>query len=204
MKYMEAYFSQCEVMYGRVGRNSVAELGACHNFSLHWLRLILSDRRMLPKARMSKMKKNSGGANLLMQYVYGLRFSPNELIESDKMLLRLRGLKALNPTIGYSSYYWDDLFSHICWTKGGFVYSFWFESRNKVSGAESDAHSIAFYRTSVGLEGFIIVYDPNFGEFHVIPEDFPSFWRELASVYGSFHSHLLREIEIDGKDCLHG
>ncbi len=204
MKYMEAYFSQIETMSSRINKNSSAAKGACHNFSLHWLRLVLSDSREFPRDRLTKIKGKAGGANPLLQYVYNLRFSPEELTQSDQMILRLRGLKSLDPILGYSTYFLQSLLSNLAWIKGAFIYSFWFDPPNKIPGTESEGHSIAFYRTSVGIEGFIFVYDPNYGEFHVLPEDFVKFWPGLMANYGSLYAHLLRQIEIDGEDYVDG
>ena len=48
MKYLEARFSQFEVVAGRADRNpaAVTEAGPCLAFSIHWLRLALSHRRV--------------------------------------------------------------------------------------------------------------------------------------------------------------
>ena len=202
MKYQEACFSQMDVMAGRTDRNPLAAtLGACHAFSLHWLRLVLSNSRELPRDRIAAIKRGCGGVNLLMQNVYTSRFSPCEYFESDQMLFRLRGLMSLPPMLCVSD---KKLLSQICWTEGGFLYSFGYY--NDVRGSsEEGGHSMAFYRTSVGADGFIYVYDPNFGEFHVIPEDFPTFWWEfIAGRYGPTHTSLLRPVIISGKDHLSG
>ena len=67
MQYREAYFSQAEVAAGRADRNpTAAAVGICLAFSIHWLRLVLSHNRELPRDRLAKIKRNSGGIDLLM------------------------------------------------------------------------------------------------------------------------------------------
>ena len=64
---------------------------------------------------------------------------------------------------------------------------------------------MALYRTSIGADGFIYVFDPNVGEFHVVPEDFSAFWWEfIAGRYGPTHTSLLRSVIICDKDHLSG
>ena len=150
---------------------------------------------------MAAIKRGCGGVNLLMQNVYASRYSPYDYFESDRMLFRLRGLTSL-PEISFQ----DDLrlCEHICKTEGGFLYSFGYYP--DVRGfSEDSAHSMAFYRTSVGNDGFIYVYDPNFGEFHVIPDKFKDFLlRFLVERYGPTHARLLRSVIISDKDHLSG
>ena len=111
MKYQVACFSQMDVMSSRIEGNPDAVLGgACHCFSIHWLRLVLSDSGELPKDRLAKIKRSGGGLNLLMNNIYRVRYDPREMIESDQMLFRLRGLKPLCPTIDISGY----SFSQFC------------------------------------------------------------------------------------------
>ncbi len=202
MKYQEACFSQMDVMAGRTDRNPLAATwGACHAFSIHWLRLVLSKSRSLPRDRMAEIRRDCGGINLLMQNVYESRYSPYECCESDQMLLRLRGLTSLQP-ISCPNYI--DLLSRIYWTNGAFLYSFGYY-RVVPGPSQEEGHTMAFYRMSVGAEGFIYVYDPNRGEFHVIPGDFRAFWWEfIAGRYGPAQASLLRPVIISDKDHLSG
>ena len=201
MKYQEACFSQLDVMAGRTDKNPVAAAkGACHAFSIHWLRLVLSNSRELPRDRMAEIKRDCGGVNLLMQNVYFSRFSPHDPIEADQMLFRLRGLTSLPPVIRFGPYSCKELFSNIVSKKGGYIYTF---SRDfKDCEVDQIVHTIAFYRTSVGFEGFIYVYDPNRGEFHVLPEDFSTFWSEFVAEYSFISGHLLRQVVVSDKDNL--
>ena len=202
MKYKEACFFQKDVIAGRKDRNPLAATqGACHAFSIHWLRLVLSNSRGLPRDRMAEIRRDCGGVNLLMQNVYESRYSPCECCESDQMLLRLRGLTSL-PAISCPNHI--NLFSEIYWTNGAFLYSFGYYHSFPGSSQE-DGHSMALYRTSIGADGFIYVFDPNVGEFHVVPEDFSAFWWEfIAGRYGPTHTSLLRSVIICDKDHLSG
>ena len=139
MKYQVACFSQMDVMSSRIEGNPDAVLGgACHCFSIHWLRLVLSDSGELPKDRLAKIKRSGGGLNLLMNNIYRVRYDPREMIESDQMLFRLRGLKPLCPTIDISGYSFRTLLTNIVWREGGFIYSFSygdgsFEAKNETA-----------------------------------------------------------------------
>ena len=203
MQYREACFSQGEVAAGRSDRNpAAAAVGICVAFSIHWLRLVLSHNRQLPRDRLAKMKRDSGGIDLLMQKIYMDRWSLSEANEADQMLFRLRGLKRLDPLISFRAFSCERLVSTLTLTQGGFLYEFTFNS--PVSGSTA-SHAVAFYRTSVGFEGFILFFDPNFGEFHVLPEDFLNFWwRHTAVCYSSPISHVLVPAEISDKDHLSG
>ena len=204
MKYQVACFSQMDVMSSRIEGNPDAALGgACHCFSIHWLRLVLSDSGELPEDRLAKIKRGGGGLNLLMNFVYRVRYDQREMIESDKMLFRLRGLKSLCPTIDVSGYSFRTLLTNIVWREGGFIYTFNFGD-GSLEDKNEKAHSMAFYRTSVGVEGLIYVFDPGFGEFHVIPEEFSTFWQELLARYGFPCTHVLRHVVVSGKDNVSG
>ena len=204
MKYLEARFSQFEVVAGRADRNpaAVTEAGPCLAFSIHWLRLALSHSRELPRDRLAKLKRNNGGTDLLMQKIYMDRWSPSEATEADQMLYRLRGLTRLDPLITFSKFSSNQLLSRLTSTRGGLLYEFTFNYH--VTG-NFTSHAVAFYRTAVGFAGFIYLFDPNFGEFHVLPENFTTFWwRHAAEHYGSPIGHALFPAEISDKDHISG
>ena len=203
MRYREAYFSQREVVAGRADRNPAAvAAGPCLAFSIHWLRLVLSHNRELPRDRLAKIKRNSGGIDLLMQKVYMDRWSPGEANEADQMLFRLRGLTRLDPLITFRNYSGRQLVSSLTLTQRGFLYEFTLTSR---TSGNQVSHAVAFYRTSGGFEGFIYLFDPNYGEFHVLPEDFlPFWWRHVSEYYGTPFGHVLVQAKISDKDHLSG
>ena len=203
MRYREAYFSQREVVAGRADRNPAAvAAGPCLAFSIHWLRLVLSHNRELPRDRLAKIKRNSGGIDLLMQKVYMDRWSPGEANEADQMLFRLRGLTRLDPLITFRNYSGRQLVSSLTLTQRGFLYEFTLTSR---TSGNQVSHAVAFYRTSGGFEGFIYLFDPNYGEFHVLPEDFlPFWWRHVFEYYGTPIGHVLVQAKISDKDHLSG
>ena len=201
MKYQEACFSQFDVMAGRMDKNpAAAAIGACHAFSIHWLRLVLTNSRGLPRDRMAEIKRDCGGVNLLMQNVYFSRFSPCDPMESDQMLFRLRGLTPLPPVIRFGPYSSKALFSNINSKQGGFIYTFSRDFKN--CDVDQLVHTMAFYRTSVGVEGFIYIYDSNRGEFHVLPEGFLTFWCEFTADYTCISGHVLRQVVVSDKDHL--
>ena len=205
MKYLEARFCQFEVVAGRADSNPAAAAtaaGPCMAFSIHWLRLALSNSRELPRDRLAKIKRNNGGINLLMQKVYMDRWSPSEANEADQMLYRLRGLTRLDPLIPFKNFSCNQLLSTLTSTRGGFLYEFTF---NYHVGGNLTSHAVAFYRTAVGFEGFIYLFDSNFGEFHVLPEDFSTFWLlHVAKYYGPPIAHVLVPAEISDKDHISG
>ena len=200
MNYLVAHFSQFDVMSGRIERNpKAAQLGACHCFSLHWLRLLLSDSSELPSVRLAKIKKDGGGLNLLLNDVY-CRYLEHiidgyEFEESDRMMLRLRGLKVLCLTIPWSVYDRRRLIWNVRRTEGGFVYTYHYEEEG-----QSTVHSIAFYSSSAS-DGLIYAFDANFGEFHMTPKNLSPFWHiHLALHYGPPYSHMLRQVGATGMD----
>ena len=205
MKYQVACFSQMNVMSSRTeGNPDAASGGACHCFSIHWLRLVLSDSGELPKDRLAKIKRGGGGLNLLMNNIYRIRYDPREMVESDQMIFRFRGLQPLRPTIHHSGYSFRTLLTNIVWKEGGFIYTFTYGDGSLDAKDDIVPHSMAIYRTSVGVEGFVYVFDPNYGEFHVIPEEFSTFWQGLLVKYGFPRAHILREVVVSGKDNVSG
>ena len=205
MKYQEACFSQTVVMSGRIDRNPTAAMeGACHAFSIHWLRRVLSKSEESPRDRLAELGRDSGGVNLLMQNVFLMRYIPSEVLEADRMLFRLRGLTSLRPVIPCGAYSCRRLVSTLTRKEGGFLYTFRFD-QDVCSDVEGFVHSIAFYCTSVGVEGFVYIYDPNYGEFHVKSEGFATFWQDfIVWKYGAIYGHVLRPVVISDKDHLSG
>lgn len=209
MNFYEAYFSfsQGDILGSRVEGNSKSAYGACHAFSLHWLRLILTSvsRQLAPAQRMAELNKNKGGSNPLLQYTLDMRYEPEELMVFDQMLMRLRGLKYTKKVpIRYTPYCFITLFNQLSWEEGAYFYGFWY--RQYPGAQQVYGHAMAFYRTksTAGHSGFIIVYDSNLGEFYVLPSKFLSFWLGHAASYGCIEHHILRSVEIDGKDSVDG
>ena len=202
MNYLVARFSQLGVTSGRIDRNPVAaQMGACHCFSLHWLRRVLSDSSELPSDRVAKIERDGGGLNLLLNDVYNRHLSQIELQqyeEADRMMLRLRGLKILCLRIPWVSYDHSSFIRNVCSVEGGFVYTYQHGVHQNGRGA---AHSIAFYNSSAS-GGLIYVFDPNLGEFHMTSENLSPFWLvHLALYYNGLPSHhMLKQIGVDDRD----
>ena len=192
-------------MSSRIDRNpEAAELGACHCFALHWLRLVLSKISELPSVRLAKLKKDGGGLNLLLNDVYCRHcdhIGVHEFEESDRMVLRLRGLEVLCLTIPWGGYDRSRLIKNVGCTEGGFVYSYHFkEKNNSHQGEQETGHSIAFYSSSA-TGGLIYAFDANFGEFHMTPKNLSPFWQmHLALHYGPPYRHMLRQLGVADRD----
>ena len=201
MNYLVARFSQADVMSGRIDKNpNAAQMGACHCFSLHWLRLVLSNSSELPSVRLAKIERDGGGLNLLLNDVYNRHCDGIEIRqfeEADRMMLRLRGLKILCLTIPWVGYDRSNLVRNVCSTGMGFVYTYQHNSYQDGRGA---AHSVAFYNSSAS-DGLIYAFDANLGEFHMTPENFSPFWQmHLELYYGLASYHMLKQIGVADRD----
>ncbi|WBA83665.1 hypothetical protein [Endozoicomonas sp. GU-1] len=209
MNFYDAYypFSQGNILSSRAAGNSKSAGGACHAFSLHWLRLVLTSvsSQLMPGQRMAELNKNRGGSNPLLQYALQTRYEPEELMVFDQMLMRLRGLKYTERVqVRYSPYCMITLFNRLSFEAGAYFYGFWY--RQYPGAQQLYGHATAFYRTqrTAGHSGHILFYDPNLGEFYVLPSKFFPFWLGHAAKYGCIEHHILRSVEIDGKDSVDG
>ena len=201
VKFLEAGFDQSNTMSPRVG-STIANEGACHNFSLHWLRMILGDTRKRPSERMDELHKNKGGVNIVLQRAFTTRWAADvgDFENADAMIMRLRGLDAKSATIPYGVFSKSQLKKTTLTNGGcGYVYSFWFSG--SVQGASGGAHSIAMYRSSSDKSsGFYHVFDPNFGEFMILPDNFVRWFSSFSKEYGPFNYHMLRQVTVVDKD----
>lgn len=200
-KYLESGFDQTLVMSPRKG-SVIANEGACHNFSLHWLRMIIGNPRERASVRMDTMRTKAGGVNIVLQQAFGSRWDsdPNDCEKADAMVLRLRGLEEQKMLINYEPFSHSRLVNETI-TRGpcGCIYSFWFTG--SVQGASGGAHSVALYRSaSEKKEGFYSFFDPNFGEFQILPENFSTWFTDFRKEYGPFTDHMLRSVIVVGKD----
>ncbi len=186
-----ASFSQVKVMGPRAGKNKAATEGACHNFSLQWIADIIRNPGGSAKARMAALAKNAGGANPVLQKMFGDRWALEGCNGADTLITQIHGL-ATKDIIGYKPYFVGELLPALNNCKGqGALYSFWFEG--SVEGAEGGAHSVAFYCTTHGGKLTIHFFDPNFGEFLLQSNEFLDFWKILTSYYGRFKYHWMRQ-----------
>ena len=206
MNYLVADFSQFNVMSDRIDRNpEAAQTGACHSFALHWLRLVLSNSSESPSDRLAKIKRSGGGLNLLLNDVYCRHLGhidACELEQSDRMMMRLRGLKALPAARSWSRYELiGDLYSR--WGAFSHLYHFILGNGGR-QGEDRSAHSVAFYSSSASA-GLTYFFDPNIGEFHMTPEELPPFWQmHQALHYGTPFWHMVRQVEVGGSDNVGG
>lgn len=200
-RFLQAAFAQVKVMGPRVGHNKAAVQGACHNFSLHWISLILGKPEGAAADRMAALAANSGGANPLLQKVFGDRWGLEGANEADDLMCKIHGL-ITKDVFPYSAYDQGRLKSALQAVGTGFVYSFWFAGG--IVGAEGGAHSVAFYVNKHGTNLAIHFFDPNFGEFLFTDTEFDGFWSELIGTYGPMKQHWMRSAVAGQKMVLGG
>jgi len=186
-----ASFSQVSTMKSRVGKNKSATEGACHNFSLQWIADILGNTAGSASERMARLSKNSGGANLILQKMFGDRWQLEGASGADMLITQIHGL-ATKDVFAYKNYFEGEMLPGLKSCVGlGAIYSFWFNG--SVVGAEGGGHSVAFYSTMHGGKLTIHFFDPNFGEFLIQSDEFVGFWHLLTSCYGPMQSHCMRQ-----------
>jgi len=201
-----AEFVQVDAM-APLGMSAAQTQGACHNFTIHWLNLMIfedSDAVSDTKAainRMTKLSAGKGGGNAVLQKVYGQRWNElgNSFQDADNMPIALRGLKG-SAVIGYSTFNQDDFVKKIKKPDfAGFIYSFWFT--DSVVGAPGGAHTIGFYRALTGKGGKLVptkgyvdhvsAFDPNYGEYYVPVIEFNYWFNKLKQAYGGGLTHQM-------------
>ncbi len=185
-----AAFQQVSVMGPRVGRNKAAVEGACHNFSLEWIANIARNPEGSASDRMAALAKKSGGANPVLQKMFGDRWKREGAGGADELITQIHGLST-KDVFGYKFYSASEILPGLRNGVGqGFLYSFWFSGG--VVGAEGGAHSVAFYCTRHGGKLALHFFDPNFGEFLCNEDEFTGFWNALTGKYGPITNHWMR------------
>ncbi len=185
-----ASFAQVTVMGPRVGKNKAAIEGACHNFSLAWIADIIRDPQGSAGDRMNRLAKNAGGANPVMQKMFGDRWKLEGAKGADELITQIHGLLT-KDVFAYKQYNINEILPGLRNGIGqGFLYSFWFSGG--VVGASGGAHSTAFYATKHGGKLTIHFFDPNFGEFLFQEDEFLGFWNTLTGKYGPMQNHWMR------------
>lgn len=201
-QYKIAGFEQVTVMGPRVGRNAAAVEGACHNFSLHWLSMILSDPGGKAAARMTELAQNAGGANPVLQKAFSDRWRGEGMQGADDLMFQIHGLQA-QEEVAFGGYGAAALTGALFPNVGkGSIYSFWFDGG--VVGASGGAHSVAFYTNLMNQDTVLHFFDPNFGEFLLRSAEFGLFWNELTACYGPMKRHTLRSVTATKKVALAG
>ena len=211
MEYLVAEFCQARVMSCRKdSSSSVVESGACHCFSISWLRKVLGHDSELPRRSLNRMKPDVpvGGIRtdltLQGQFIRNYDPTPYGMETCDQVIFSARGL-GRRRTLDCDDdgiFSWEKFYDYICHGNGGFLYSFCIDAPD----GNQYGHSIAFYHAPVGSYAeFVLVFDANYGEFHVLPSKFLKFWfRLLTSHYRMPYTHFLRQVEITGKDNING
>lgn len=187
---MIAPFNQVGVMGPRVGRNKAAVEGACHNFALSWIADIMRNPSGSAASRMAELSKRSGGANPILQKVFGDRWGLEGDQGADQLMTQIHGL-VTKDVFAFKRYVAIEVLSGLKNNVGkGCLYSFWFAGG--VIGAEGGAHSVAFYPTRHGGKVAMHFFDPNFGEFLFSEDEFNGFWSSLTTQYGPMRNHWMR------------
>ena len=185
-----APFTQVGVMGPRVGRNKAAVEGACHNFSLSWIADIMRNPAGAAKDRMAELGRHAGGANPVLQKMFGDRWGLEGATGADELITQIHGL-ITKDVFAYKQYIANEVLSGLCGNVGkGCLYSFWFSGG--VVGAEGGAHSVAFFPNKHGGKVAIHFFDPNFGEYLLTEDEFGSFWGTLTRQYGPMLYHWMR------------
>ena len=201
-----ASFSQVEVMEPLVGHSAAATAGACHNFTIEWLSLMFEDDGAVSEAkareRMQKLSARAGNANPVLQKVFGERWAEggSSYKEADDMMISIRGMKLGKQVFDYTAYRQEHLIA--CINKPpfpGFIYSFWFDG--SVTGAERGAHTIGFFRSTMGKKGETVpkdgnlsAFDPNFGEYQLPAGEFAAWLARLKMSYGGFLYQMCKSV----------
>jgi len=185
-----APLEQVVVMQSRIGRNAAATEGACHCFSLHWLSEILRNPGGLARDRMATISRGSGGANPILQKVFGTRWGTDGMNGAD--FLATQNYRLLTKdAIRYGAFNLGTVRGKLIAAVGsGFIYSFWF--CGSVVGAQGGAHSIAFYVNRYAHEYTVHVFDPNYGEFLCTGAEFTVLMTEIFAKYGPITDHAMR------------
>lgn len=209
MEYLVARFCQTDVLSNpRYENYHAAKGGACHCFSISWLRKVLGNDSELPRDRLQRMIPDRAiggiGTDLTLHGQFARNYDPYGVEVSDQVIFSARGLGRRRTMDcdddGIFSY--EKFRNYICGKNGGFIYAFCIDA---LDGKEH-GHSISFYHAPVGRYAeFVLVFDANLGEFHVLPNKFLKFWfRLLTSHYSMPFWHFLRQVEVTGRDNING
>ena len=151
---------------------------------------------------MSVLSAKSGGANPILQKVFGDRWGLEGASGADDMICKIHGLLT-KDAIAFSNYDQSRMKKVLEDGVGSaFVYSFWFAGG--IVGAEGGAHSVAFYVNLHGGKVALHFFDPNFGEFLFNNSEFDGFWSELIGTYGPIKQQWMRSAVAGQKVVLAG
>lgn len=202
-----ADFAQVAAMAALRGRSIAATQGACHNFTIEWLSHMFESGGATTdskaKDRMTKLARNNGAGNPILQKVFGDRWKEggNSYKIADQMMISIRGLKDAALAFDYRKFIVDDLLANITSPDySGMIYSFWF--KGSVSGASGGAHTIGFFRSvkphhgkMVAEDEYVSGFDPNFGEYRILETEFKGWFTEFMKSYGGiFTHHMLKSV----------
>lgn len=192
-----APFNQGNVMRDRL-HNEAASKGACHAFAIHWCSLMHAGPPHILKAknRMAALTIHHGGANPVLQKVYGNAYSEpdRDRKTANDLLVSIHGLMKTGIPIDLDHHNENLLVETICNPQySAMLYSFWW----KKTWDNEPGHTIAFFRKlqfgrKFGHNGvrhrdgngdMIIAFDPNDGEYWFRPTMLPIFFHQLERKY---------------------
>lgn len=187
-------FNQTNTMAPRLGHSAAAANGACHNFTIEWLKLMFeTGATNLPAVagqRMMRLAARAGSSNPVLQKVFTQRWQEgtNSYTSADQMMISIRGLKEKALALNYSPYNQRAIVNQVKRPRyAGFIYSFWFGG---------NAHTIGLYRTLEARRGLLVpandevnAFDPNYGEYNFQAIEFNYWFNKLKQAYGGHLSH---------------
>jgi hypothetical protein len=210
---LEAPFVQVVTMSALAGRAAAATEGACHNFTINWISMLLTQPQFsTASSRMQELSKRHGAGDVMLQKAYGAFFDEMKadnvgtsalLGRADELGYLLRGLKS---KIVMDFNWFNSVRVRRAVKKArprpkdsgvGLVYSFQFNGA--VVGAGGGAHTIGFFRKCSYRDsdsaGSILAFDPNFGEYYMFPDEFRGWFRDLRRQYGPFTTDYMKEAD---------
>jgi hypothetical protein len=211
---LEASFSQISVMAPLAGRAAAATAGACHNFTINWASILLTQPKYsTPASRMSALSALAGAGDVMLQKAF-INFwtemqssgatTSIQLQRADELGYLSRGLKS-KMVLNYDQFDENRLVDKVIKSRPrpidagvAFVYSFVFNG--SVVGAGGGAHTIGFFRKCAYNDkdsaGVVLAFDPNFGEYYMFPDELKEWFTSLRSAYAPLTADFMKEANV--------
>lgn len=197
-------FNQSTAMAPHAGHSVAATDGACHNFTIEWLRLMLTGSgpaTTSAASRMASLGASAGGASAILQKTYSEVFEEpgGQFERADRAMIALRGLREERLVVNYRNFDQAELTGAILSPEyAGFIYSFWYTA---VPPAAGGGHTIGFFREVTPRRGRyqpvgtdIHAFDPNFGEYLIPEAELVNWFSTYQACYGTFNQHMLKSV----------
>jgi hypothetical protein len=211
---LEASFSQISTMAPLAGRAASATAGACHNFTINWASILLTQPKYsTPGSRMSALSALAGAGDVMLQKAYRDFFTEMQssgaitsilLHRADELGYLSRGLKS-KMVLNFDRFDENRVVDKVNKSRPrpgdtgvALVYSFMFNG--SVVGADDGAHTIGFFRKCAHNDkdsaGVVLAFDPNFGEYCMFPDELKEWFTSLRSAYGPFTDDFMKEANV--------